>query len=60
MSLKVYIFDAGIVTAALHLIDLMLFWFVKKEERAQRRIAKRNAYVRKYIMGGQDDDAQSE
>jgi hypothetical protein len=51
-----FVFGGGVAAATLQLINLVLFWVVQKSKSDEKKIAARNASVRKYILGKVEAD----
>ena len=48
---KDFVFCAGVIASVFQLVNLTLFGIVQKSASNQMKTAKRNAYVRTYILG---------
>ena len=54
------VFGGGVAAATLQLINLLMFCIVQKSKSDQQKIARRNQYVRKYLLGKPDGDSQEQ
>ncbi|KAJ9609418.1 hypothetical protein H2200_005745 [Cladophialophora chaetospira] len=55
-----FVFAGGIAIVTLQLINLITFLTIQKSKSDQKKIAKRNIYVRKFLLGKPDEESQDQ